>query len=141
MITLLIVRGLPGTGKTTFAKTFSEYVYAADDYFTVNGQYKWDPTRLKEAHEDCFSRVKETLESLQGRGMGLAQREKTVCVTNVFARHDQVQQYADLARYLGVRLWVLDLFDQGMSDEALAKSNSHGVPVEKIAQFRAVWEH
>ena len=48
---LILVRGCSGSGKTTFAGLLSEYVISADDYFTKNGEYKFDATKLHFAHQ------------------------------------------------------------------------------------------
>ena len=70
MKNLYIVRGLPGSGKSTFAKSIAKpyQVFEADQYFMKNGKYKFDPTKLKEAHNDCKNRVtrrmRETLFNL-----------------------------------------------------------------------------
>ena len=59
--TLFIVRGVPGSGKSTFAKhIWNEYaICEADKYFVdrETGEYKFDATKLKEAHEWCRNQV------------------------------------------------------------------------------------
>ena len=57
---LYIVRGLPGSGKSTFAEALvgSDFlVCEADKYFIVDGEYKFDATKLRQAHEWCKNRV------------------------------------------------------------------------------------
>jgi AAA domain len=50
----VILRGLPGSGKSTFAKRLAdEYDFVhleADDHFYVNGEYRFDPMRVADAH-------------------------------------------------------------------------------------------
>ena len=39
---LIIVRGIPGSGKTTFAEMICKVVFSADDYHTdKDGNYNW----------------------------------------------------------------------------------------------------
>ena len=57
---LYIVRGLPGSGKSTFAEALvgSDFlVCEADKYFMVDGEYKFDGSKLKDAHEWSRNRV------------------------------------------------------------------------------------
>jgi adenylate kinase family enzyme len=59
--TLFLVRGIPGSGKSTFAKhIWNEYAICEADKFFHNketGEYNFDPSRLKEAHEWCRNEV------------------------------------------------------------------------------------
>ena len=45
MKSLILVRGIPGSGKSTFAKEIS-YGFpflSADDFFMIEGKYQFDP--------------------------------------------------------------------------------------------------
>ena len=50
---LFIVRGLPGSGKTTLAKSLGSVHFEADMYFMEGNEYKFDITKIKKAHEWC----------------------------------------------------------------------------------------
>ncbi len=53
--TLYIVRGIPGSGKSTFAKTLGGQHYEADMFFIdENGVYNFDFTKIKDAHQWCI---------------------------------------------------------------------------------------
>jgi len=57
---LLLIRGLPGSGKTTMAKEYekSGYVHCeADQYFEVDGEYRFEGSKLRAAHDDCLRRA------------------------------------------------------------------------------------
>ncbi len=55
---VLIMRGLPGSGKTHWRKTNAPNaaVVSADDYHTVNGVYDFKPEKAREAHNTCLRR-------------------------------------------------------------------------------------
>ena len=50
MKTLIILRGVPGCGKSTVAEVLSNNgkypVCTADDFFMKDGEYKWNPKQL-----------------------------------------------------------------------------------------------
>ena len=50
---LILVRGIPGSGKSTFAKSLGGTHFETDKFFMVDGEYKFDGTKIKEAHKWC----------------------------------------------------------------------------------------
>lgn len=58
---LVLIRGLPGSGKTTLAKTkFWTYVHCeADQYFELFEYF--DPKKLPTAHDYCQTKCRESL--------------------------------------------------------------------------------
>ncbi len=127
---LYIIRGLPGAGKTELGRTLATSVFSADDFFVgSDGQFRYDHTRIGDAQKWC----QELLTKWYSTGRGSA------AVANTFSRRWEMQSYL-LWRPVDVRLVVIDLFDQGLSDKVLAARNTHGVPETKIAEMRARWE-
>jgi len=63
---LIIVRGLPGSGKSTYAQNYAkEHNYKhfeSDMFFIDDGEYRFDITKLKEAHTWCRLQVEDHLE-------------------------------------------------------------------------------
>jgi len=58
---LYLVRGLPGSGKSTFARALSVNCYSADDFFTRDGVYDFDPRLIGNAHLECQDKTKHSL--------------------------------------------------------------------------------
>lgn len=61
---MFILRGVPGTGKSTIvhhlmSKLSTKYTCSADDYFSRNGSYDYDRTKISDAH--AYSKEKGTL--------------------------------------------------------------------------------
>lgn len=58
---LIILKGASGSGKSTFADFIKNgwwnpkdvAICCADDYFTKDGVYNFDATKLSEAHSEC----------------------------------------------------------------------------------------
>lgn len=122
---LTIIRGLPGAGKTTLALALGQPFFEADLYFTdvlkfMEGDtdaYKFDASKLPEAHAWCLSAVKASLESGQD-----------TTVSNTFSRRWEMQPYLDL----GFPVRVIEV--QG------PWKSIHPIPEKSIAAMRARWE-
>lgn len=58
---LILIRGLPGSGKTTMAKTlYPDHVLCeADQFFETDKGYIFDGSKIKEAHAYCFNKAKK----------------------------------------------------------------------------------
>ena len=138
---LIIVRGLPGSGKTTMAGRLmtkleegtGEFgtadMFCADDYFIKDGVYQYDAARLREAHTLCELRVLQNMI-----------HDVSVVVHNTFTREWEMSPYLQAAEVLGQDAGVFSLFDSGMTDLELANNNSHGVGVDTISKMRDRWE-
>jgi predicted kinase len=133
MKNLFLIRGLPGCGKTTLTNALGvrfEGFYEADDFFYVDGEYQFDPSKLSQAHQQCQSRCLESLEN-----------DESCVVSNTFTQRWEMQPYIEMAEKTGARLTVIDLFDGGQTDEELAARNQHGVPLVAIKRMRDRYEH
>lgn len=67
---LVLLRGAPGSGKTTLAMAMLDHnpggvVLSTDEYFIRNGHYHYEPGLLGEAHEWNHKRAKEAFEKGQ----------------------------------------------------------------------------
>jgi len=101
---IILVRGLPGTGKTTLALKMlksgqANTYYEADQYFYNSDGYFFDPARLKDAHQWCYNGVKRFLKEQRG----------TVVVSNTFSQNWEMKPYRDLAKSLGIKLEVIEM--------------------------------
>lgn len=64
---MIIMRGVPGSGKTTIVKYLVEKfetncVCSADNYFMRNGTYVYERSKIKHAHEYCQRKGKSQFE-------------------------------------------------------------------------------
>jgi predicted kinase len=93
---LIIIRGLPGSGKTTLASVIAtdnnfEH-YEADMFFIdVNGKYKFDRSNIRQAHEWCQTSTKHAL--AEG---------KSVIVSNTFTTVKELKPYFQMAKTVGI---------------------------------------
>ena len=137
--TLYIIRGLPGSGKSTLgerlAGTYVDYHpkyggpkchnYSADDWFTDRaGNYRYIPEEISDAHEDCLARV---------RGAMMSPSADFICVCNTFTQAWEVSRYFDLCERFNYTPVVLECQSQF--------GNIHGCPSEKIQEMKDRWEN
>jgi predicted kinase len=126
---LYVIRGLPGSGKSTLGSKLAAQCYAADDYFVgEDGVYRFDPTKLSDAHLACQENVARALNA-----------GGVVAVANTFCERWELMPYLKMAK--GREVVVISLFDQGFSDVELMRRNTHGVTAEAIRRMRQRYDH
>lgn len=120
-----ILRAVPGSGKSTVAENLtsdrnkSSIVCSADDYFMVDGEYKWDKNRLNSAHNWCRYLFEENLKD----------ETEIIVLDNTNIRNKEVSEYRDLAIEYGYRVFVL-VVENWHSGE-----NIHNVPEETLVKM------
>jgi predicted kinase len=129
MRVVYIMRGIPGSGKSTLIRYLNFMgtgaVVSADDYFVNDrGEYRFDPTLLGKAHEECKRKFKEACEEE---------------VTNIFVDNTNIKKkdfkpYIQIARNHGYSVVELKLWEEDV--EKCFNRNTHGVPKETIARMR-----
>ena len=126
MTSMILVRGLPGSGKSTIAKTLiGFYMHVEADMFWINdcGEYDFDIKRIGEAHSWCQNRVYE----LMAAGF-------SVVVSNTFTTLKEMAPYFEMAR-------DFDCVPQIIACQGQYGS-IHGVPDEAVTRMRDrfVWD-
>lgn len=133
MKTLIILRGLPSSGKTTYTRKHLEgvRVCSADHYFELaTGSYVFDPKQIGSAHAWCRGKMTAFME------LGIEE----ICLDNTNTQKWEYAWAIDLAAKHGYAVKIVSLFDGGLTDAELAARNAHGVPEESIRRMRARWE-
>jgi predicted kinase len=123
MKTLILLRGLPGAGKSTFAKTLGGIHIEADHYFMKDGEYKFDASKLKQAHEHCRTSTE-----------GWMMEGYNIVVSNTFTQEWEMDAYYELAGKYGYRVYsiIVENRHNGV--------NEHGVPADKLEQMKNRFE-
>lgn len=131
---LILLRGVPGSGKSTFANHMwsSGVIFEADKYFIdPSGNYRFDGSKLKEAHEWCRNSVEE---AMQQNHMTAGKHYPEIIVSNTFTREWEMQAYLDLAKKYDYNVVSL------IVENRHGGKNVHGVPDEKVQEMRDRFE-
>ena len=148
--TVIIMRGLPGSGKSKYVQESirrdeSVTVVSADDYFIdpVTGEYLFDPKRLDAAHRWCFHQFVMAATVL---------KKSTIVVDNTNLTRWQIAPYYQFGRlYVGKVEFVdlsVDFLKFGPHTRiarehiaACASRNVHGVDLARMTRMAETWEH
>jgi len=125
----MIIRGLPGAGKSTVAKKLADKVFEADQYFYKFDQdshqlvYQFDHTKIGAAHQTCQRNV----ENAMNEGISY------VAVANTFTQKKEVEPYIILAAKYGYEVQLITVQSNF--------KNVHDVPEESLQRMRNRWEN
>lgn len=129
MKNLVLLRGVPGSGKSTFAHfIWSNYAICEADQFFVgdDGVYRFDGTKIKQAHEWCRNEVEIRMKDNEAN----PQYYPEIVVSNTFTQEWEMEEYYKLAEKYGYRVFSL------IVENRHGGINTHGVPEEKVQQMR-----
>lgn len=123
---MVVCRGIPGSGKSTKAKEIAgdlqAVIHSTDEYFLdKNGEYKFNGSKIKEAHKWNRDR---TLDALT--------KEQNVIIDNTNIKNWEFEPYLKMAEDLGYE--VYQLVCSG------SYQNTHGVPQEVVERMGKTFE-
>lgn len=96
-------------------------VVEADSYFVKDGIYQFDPTQLKQAHEECMKQA----------SLALAQGKRVVVANTNLTRWERARYHA-LAQAAGVK--SVEVWLPSLPIEELVARNIHGLTEEMLAR-------
>ena len=96
----------------------------ADKYFTYEGKYEFDVTKLKDAHDWCQNAVRVFMEN----------KNKRVVVSNTFTQEWEMTPYFELAEKHGYKVYSL------ICENRHGGINEHGVPEDKLKLMKKRFE-
>lgn len=128
---VIIMSGVSGCGKSTYAKSLciphgvaNSHIVSADTYFMSDGVYKFDASKLSDAHGACF---KQFITYMQ-------ESVSLVVVDNTNTTAEEIAPYILGAQAFGYEVEIRTLLTDMTSDKVVALSdrNLHGVGPNSI---------
>ena len=121
---LILIRGIPGSGKTTYAEELFNkgelfcWTETDDYWMRPDGHYDWNSKRIKHAHAWCLQETREWMERDPLWNHGVA---------NTFTQLWEMKKYIELAEELGYDIEVHRLNG--------GYENTHGVPDDHVQKM------
>lgn len=132
---VVLLRGLPGSGKSTRAdelvKSFRELqanpvVFSADKYFDTQGGYRYDAKEVGAAHNWAFKNTEEAVRVFQS----------PIIIDNTNTEEFEILNYYNIAYHNWYKFYVLEPDTDWAFDVAeLTRRNTHGVPADKLSRM------
>lgn len=120
---LILIRGLPGAGKTDLANLLAGEVwpnFSVDDYFTDgSGNYRFEFDKNHLAYKACEENCRR--EMLAG--------VKNIFIHNTFTLDWELEVYFKLAKEFNYRVYVLTV------ENYHGNANKHGISGEQIRKM------
>lgn len=143
---MVIVRGLPGSGKSSIVRVaiddinfcnqhadvkHSYSVHSTDNYFSVSGNYVFKPNRLHIFHKFNQSDAEHSCEN----GVNY------VFIDNTNTTWKEIETYVAIAKKYGYDVSVIEPKNFWAKDvEECSKKNTHGVPKDAIQRMLDRWQ-
>ena len=123
---LILLRGLPGSGKTTLAKVLSEGnkypIFSIDDYFTTeSGDYRFEFEKNHLAYKQCEEKTRAAMQ----------QGIEKIFLDNVFSLEWEMEPYFKMAAEFNYTVFVMTVENRHGS------GNIHGLSDDKLQKMAA----
>lgn len=122
---LFLLRGLPGSGKSSLAKELGG-LHIEADMFHINkdGIYDWKPEKVKDSHNWCHDVVENWMDMSQ----------ELIVVSNTLTQEWEMKPYYELAEKYGYVVFSL------IVENRHGGTNIHNVPEDKLEQMKNRFE-
>ncbi len=122
---LIILRGVPGSGKTLLANLFeTKAICCADDWHIKNGKYGWKHENATNAHRWC----KRKCERFMVMGA------KKIIVSNTNTTKKELEPYLNLGKKYNYIVHTI------VVENRHGSKNTHSVPDETLNQMKERFE-
>lgn len=117
---LYLIRGLPGSGKTSLAKSLFDFNVAADEYFDLMYGGRFIAEKLPRAHQWCRECVERWM----------SQQVDNIAVHNTFTRVREMRDYFTMAQRFNYKVHTL------VVENRHGNESVHNVPEETLDRMQ-----
>lgn len=137
---VILLRGISGTGKSTYQKReFPDAIVCSADHFFLkkDGSYVFAKERLGLAHKVCFDKFSTAVE----------EQKPLIVVDNTNLSTSEIKKYVETAQKAGYDVEILTI---NCNPDIAAARNAHQVPKDTVikmseklgrVQLPADWKH
>lgn len=136
---LIIMRGIPGAGKSTVSRSYNGIVHSTDAIIESLGDYRSFFAKMRETndfmplHNAHKTNLNNAIKSMQD-GVSI------VIIDNTNIKANEPKPYVVEALKMGYddkNILIIDIGTNGFSAQQLSERNTHGVPLDKIESMIA----
>jgi NEDD4-binding protein 2 len=140
MDTLILMRGVSGSGKSTLAEKIAAEqsfatIFSTDDFFVVDGEYRFDPKKLGEYHGHNVRRTEDAM----------VERCPCIIVDNTNTQAWEMKPYVELAMTHGYSVKIVEpepvSFEELMARQAKRADQNKALPAEVVQRMLSRFEH
>lgn len=117
---LIILRGLPGSGKTSIAELIGKAICSADDFLMRDGEYKWSPNSIHASHKWCQRKAE----------LFMKRSVDKVIICNTSTTEKELKPYIDLGNKYGYKIFCL------IVENRHGNISIHNVPDQTLEKMR-----
>ena len=136
---LILMRGVSGSGKSTLAQKIADeqllsVIFSTDDFFMVEGEYRFDPKRLGEYHAHNVRRTEDAM----------VEKMPTIIIDNTNTQAWEMKPYVELAMTYGYGVKIVEPepvgFEELMARQAQRADQNKALPAEVVQRMLSRYE-